>query len=207
MKKTRIPDGAWEEKGVVGSRIEIEGKKLTVLWRGGPVLETRFAAAEEDGKILLVPEENEMRYTPGGKPYGTVTRLEWQDGNILFTEHFPITGESSSLLSPTEKSRYGDVTIVDGEVLPVLKGKWEGEGGYPSFEIRGGVIAADLSKENIRAVRRNWDGKIELVSEDPSHDFVLGLSNIEVLDQNTISVVIPVCDAPRIPILVRRKKG
>ena len=32
--------GAWEERGVIGTRIEIDGDDICVLWRNAPVLET-----------------------------------------------------------------------------------------------------------------------------------------------------------------------
>ena len=46
-------DGAWEERGVIGTRIEIKGDKLTVLWRSGVVLETKFKT-ERDGENIAL---------------------------------------------------------------------------------------------------------------------------------------------------------
>ena len=206
MKKTRIPDGAWEERGVIGTRIEIRKNALTVLWRGAPVLETKYSLVQEGESVLLAPEETGMRYTPDSEPYGTVTRLEWKDGDLLFEEEFPVSGKSSSLLSPTERSRYGDVTLVDREVLPRLQGTWTSTDGFQGFEIRKNEIKSGPRTERIHAARQNWDGAIRLIHEDPSRDGLLDYRDLRVLDDHTLSAMIPVCDAPSFDIFFHREK-
>ena len=53
MKCDKDLNGAYEEPYVIGSRIEIDGSKIIILWRASPVLETSFKIVEEDGRTEL----------------------------------------------------------------------------------------------------------------------------------------------------------
>ena len=55
-------DGAWEEKGVIGIRIEINGSHIVVLWRNSPVLDTKFQLVEGENEKELKLKKNGLRY-------------------------------------------------------------------------------------------------------------------------------------------------
>ena len=127
-------NGAYEERGVIGTRVEIEGKSITVLWRNRPVLETTFKTEETDGGYLLRLEDSGLRNAGDPHVYATVTRVFVHGGTMEFDEEFPISGPSKNRLEKTALTRYGNVTICD-ELLPDLEGTWkEADGsGYWTF--------------------------------------------------------------------------
>lgn len=206
MSGVRIPDGAWEEKYVIGTRLEIKKNVLTVLWMSSPVLTSPFSVATEKEVTLIVPKEREMRYTGDSRPYATLSRLEWRGGEILMEEDFPITGKSEKLLSPTENSRYGNVKIVDGEILPALKGKWKSDDGYHEFEIKKNKLIARGETLSVHAVR-NPSGMTELVHDDPGVRSLLDFSTLQIADPETIFGTIPICDAPAVRIVFKKVRA
>ncbi|MBR7071318.1 MAG: hypothetical protein IKI29_04060 [Clostridia bacterium] len=125
-------NGAWEERGVIGTRIEIDGNKLTVLWRSAPVLETTFRMAQKDGLLELKLKHNGLRYQNDVKNYATIRRIIFADGKLEVTQDFPISGESQEILQKTDRTRYGNYEI-DDSILPQLQGTWKSNDGY--FEI------------------------------------------------------------------------
>ena len=75
--------GAWEEPGVIGTRLEIGRGALTVLWRNAPVLETPYSLRrEEDGRLVLRLRKTGLRYAGAAEDYGAVTALYLLDGKL-----------------------------------------------------------------------------------------------------------------------------
>ncbi len=203
-------NGAWEEPGVIGTRIEIDGTNLTILWRNAPVLETTFRISEKDDGLELIPKENGMAYSTDEKPYATVTRLFWHDGNLEFDELFPISGPSSQTLKKTMNSRYGNVTICD-EVLEELQGRWvEVNGGeYFRISFRGDrMTLTDNGTRAVHAVRPNgyasMAGGVMIIDADPSVYEWRGLGNM-TYDGAVIRLQMFVCDAE--PMFLTFKKA
>ena len=199
-------DGAWEERGVIGTRIEIEGKNLTVLWRNAPVLETTFKVKKtEEGEELLLAH-NGMRYAGTDKDYAEVRGIVVKDGKMRFTEYFPISGKSESFLQKTEQSRYGDYTIVDKEVLPELQGKWRDDSGYHTLEFSGDRLHSDEGTIRVHALRSNAypdSGEYRIVDQDPSKYEVFYYANM-TYRPGRLSAIIPVCDAPSITVYFKK---
>ena len=82
--------GAWEERGVIGDRVEIDGKRITVLWRNMPVLETKYKVEKSDGGYVLVLNETGLRYRSDASNYAELTRVFYKDGSLELTKFFPI---------------------------------------------------------------------------------------------------------------------
>ena len=117
-------EGAWESK-YIGTRIEINENHLIVLHMNRIVLDTTFEILE-DGKIkYLKLQNNGLRYNKDKNDYATIDKLYLKDNQLYFDKTFKIVGAKSEILSKTNNSRYGDVTIVDEEVLPQLQGFWK----------------------------------------------------------------------------------
>ena len=129
LTKNNELNGAWEEPGVIGTRIEISGSRLTVLWRNSPVLETKFSTKKQAGRTDLLPKSRGFRYKSAISDYAELKELYFEDGKLVLIEHFPITGDSETKLEKTDRSRYGDYTIAD-EALNELKGTWIDDHGF-----------------------------------------------------------------------------
>lgn len=208
FKKKSDFDGAWEERGVIGTRIEIEGDRLTVLWRNGPVLETKFKVKKTDEGEELVLAHKGLRYENSDRDYAEVTGIVVKDGKMRFTEYFPISGKSESTLEKTERSRYGDVTIVDREVLPQLQGEWTDDGGYIRIVFSGDTAMYNGDKIKIHAVKSNSSyasGEYRIIDADPSKYEVFFLANMK-FEGGVLSAVIPVCDAPSVTTYFKKVK-
>ena len=93
MKKNYL-NGAYEEEGVIGTRIEIDYPNILVLWRNSPVLKTNF---KMKGNVLVLGE-NELKYENSDSSYGTITSIILKDDKLEFKKNFPVTGESISVL-------------------------------------------------------------------------------------------------------------
>jgi hypothetical protein len=201
-------NGAWEPRGYLGPRLEIQGRKLIRLWRSSPVLETTFTTKTEEGKLRLKLKDTELKYAGSEKPYAVIKDCWFSDGAITLVDDFPITGESTDVLYPTANSRYGDVTLVDRELLPQLEGKWV-SGDISAFLVfRGGVLEfgydeETLRREEIAVVRSNGDGEIRVVSRDPSREEVGMFGPLRYLG-GALHTYIPVCDAPQVNIVFHR---
>ncbi|MBR4656207.1 MAG: hypothetical protein IKO68_06465 [Oscillospiraceae bacterium] len=193
-------NGAWETKGYLGPRIEIRGRKLIRLWRGSPVLETTFTKEKEEGRLRLKLKNTELRYAGSDRSYATVKECWFADGAITLVDDFPITGESTDVLYPTANSRYGNVTLMDREMLPQLAGKWVSEGTSTVLYFRGGTMEfgyedTAMHREEIAVVRNNSDGEIRVIHRDPSRDGVGWFGPLSYRD-GALHTYIPVCDAP-----------
>jgi len=191
----KLLEGAWEERGVIGTRIEIEGKKLTVLWRNAPVLETAYKAVPCEGGIELKLERNGLRYAGSANDYASVTRLFYKEGQLVFDELFPISGPSSTTLTKTENSRYGDYTVTDG-VLKELQGKWIADCG-PELVFKGDTLTMYDRTIRIHVLQSNSEkgsGCYLIVDADPSNYELHGISRLAYRG-GMLSGMIPICDA------------
>ena len=117
-------DGAWKPRDY-GTRIEIDGNHMLILWMNRPQLETTFTVTEEDGKTVLHLEKTGLRERGDQKDYAQITGLWVEDGQMHFVKVFDIAGEKSEVLSPTTESRYGNVTVVTEKELPRIEGVWK----------------------------------------------------------------------------------
>ena len=200
-----VYEGNWDERGVVGTRIEITKRTVTILWRGAPVLETRYKAVKDGEKIRLVLKENGMRYAPTSPAYATVTALFYEDYKLHFHEDFPISGPSEAILEPTENNRYGFYSIEDDKVLPLLQGSWAEEGGYFTLTFQKNRMTSERETTGIHVLRsryRNAPEVYKIVNEDAGkEDLLLDF------DGETIEQTIPICDAPRPMKLIYHKVG
>ena len=189
-------DGAWEEGYVFGKRIEIEGKRITILWRSGPVLETTFRTRNADGGTELVLKKNGLRYAGAASDYASVSRLTYRDGNLTLCEWFPITGASETVMNRTDRSRYGNYDVAN-EVLQELQGRWKDEQGGMTLDIRNNRLTIDGEKTTVCVLRSRSDGRIVVANEDPA---VLGFgpfSRFDYADGFLITHMV-VCDGPTI---------
>ena len=189
-------EGAWEECGVLGTRIEIEGKKLIVLWRGGPVLETTFRAVKKDGVTELVPAHTGMRYQGDSKDYADVVSLTFADGELTFVEHFPITGDSRSVLTKTDYSRYGNCDPTD-ELFPALKGRWKSTDGFWEIVFDGDEMTLNGDKRRFVVLKSRppYDNEYRIADPDPTVGMLHGLYPLEY-HGDTLVTWLEVCDAP-----------
>ncbi|MBR6050002.1 MAG: hypothetical protein IKP68_02215 [Clostridia bacterium] len=201
----RALDGAWEERGVVGSRIEIKKDKLTVLWRGGVVLKTKFKAQQCGEVITLRLAQNGMRYNGAPSDYATVTDIHYDGGVLFFEEDFPITGKSVTKMEKTENSCYGNVDIVDGEVLKRLRGEWHDDG-YHKIVFKGDTLEMNGEKIKIHVVKyKSSNDPYRVIDTDPSKDCVGYFYRMEYLG-DTIAAHLMVCDAPPVVYTFRKVK-
>ena len=67
-------DGAWKPRDY-GTRIEIDGDNILILWMNRPQLETTFTISEEGGKTVLHLEKTGMRERGDKKDYAQITGL------------------------------------------------------------------------------------------------------------------------------------
>lgn len=166
--------GAWEEPGVIGTRLEIEGDRLTVLWRSSPVLVTEFKLDNIlDDEYDLVLKDNKLRYSESEGPYAEITGIRHTGEGLEFTEYFPISGESSALLKKTDNSRYGNYNVRE-DLLPQLEGTWREEGRGAEFTIKNSVFKMYGGSTEITLLepRSAYSNTFKIAAKDPSvHEF------------------------------------
>ena len=206
MLFNRELEGAWEEPGVIGTRIEIEGARITVMWRNAPVLQTTFKKKRRDGGTELILAHAGMRYRGDGKDYAQLRSLFYKDGALEMTEDFPITGENRQTLKKTAQSRYGNYTPVK-EPLKELQGTWQDEEGIFTLTFSGDRLTADGRSTRICLLRSNSDPadsrRFKVADADPARFEVLQFSHMEYTN-GELTAGILVLDAPS-PLLRFRK--
>lgn len=190
--------GNWEEPGIIGSRIEISGDSIVILWQSGVVLTTTFTAEEiPDGTIELHLRQNALCYAHSTQAYATVERLYYEGGRLHYVQNFPITGISEQVLTLTDKSRYGYVTIND-DLLAEVQGTWEDTfTGDRAFTIVGDEMTMDGSTFRIHAAVNRYKNRGEdfaIIHEDPSVHHI-GYFSEMIYRDNQIKAYILVCDA------------
>lgn len=200
-------NGAWEESGVIGSRIEIDGRKITVLWRNAPVLETTFKPETTENGIELRLRSTGMRYAGSAADYARIERLVYKDGCLEFVEFFPISGESRSVLTRTENSRYGNYEIAD-EVLKDLQGVWKAPNSFFELVIRRDELRLNGRTTHVHVLRSKSPyeppGRYLLADRDPSVTEWEGFSRFEY-DGQRLRTRMLVCDAPSIEYVFEKQ--
>ena len=190
-------NGAWEEPGVIGTRVEIEGSSINILWRNSTVLLTTFETAEKDGGVELILKDKGL-CDARPEPYATIQRLFVKDGKMSFVKLFSISGESTEVLKKTDQSRYGDVTVVN-DILPELEGKWSAGSKFNEFSIKDGVLYVYDRKVKLIAVRRSYDGETVIRDEDASkYDF--GMYRFFEYRDSKLYTSMIIYDAPQIQL-------
>lgn len=168
-------NGAWEEKGVIGPRVEIQGNRLVRLWNANIVLETDFETFEEGGKTVLKLVHSGLRDSSSIDPYATIKECYYDGAALVFIDEYRFAGETELRMTPTSNSRYGNVTIVSDEVMPQLQGKWESkytdllfEGSFLS--ISGHGLNKPESVTQVVAVKHNSQDSDEIfiIDKDPA---------------------------------------
>ena len=200
-------EGAWQPDDY-GTRIEITGDTMLILWRNAPVLETKFTVSREDGKYVLHLEKTEQRDARDGRLFAHVTGCWVEDGKMHLLQHFEIAGDDEEILMPTKESRYGDVTLVTEKYLPRIRGLWrtKGGGGW-EIEIVGETLRCrglrdDKWRETIPIVvtRDNDDPeRIRIVHKDPSEEHVSCFFDLKyVKDRLVAHEIIADGDSPKL---------
>ncbi len=198
--------GNWEERGVIGTRIEIIGDNLTVLWRGGPVLDTEFTVEEkEDGSQELKLAKNGLRYEGSSSDYATVTGITFKDGKLVFEEHFPITGPSETVLTRTENNRYGNYEIC-GSMFDWLAGSWIDDSGYNTLAFNNDTVTVNGEKIKFVVLKPRWSekGEYEIRDANASRGLPGGLSSLKT-EGDRLTGRINVCDGPSIYLTFNKK--
>ena len=100
----------------------------------------------------------------------------------------------------TENNRYGNVTLVTGELLPLVQGSWKSDMlGVPlRFE---GDYLVGLTKTRIVGLKRNYEqgGRIYIADADPARSNIEGFYNMYI-ENGRLFATVDVCDAPSIVI-------
>ncbi|MBS7263407.1 MAG: hypothetical protein KIG36_07355 [Eubacteriales bacterium] len=196
-------NGAWEEKGVIGTRLEIDEPNLLVLWRNTPVLKTRFKRKKDGAAVELVLANKGMRYPQAYSDYAQLKSLIYRDGKLEMTEEFPITGESRATLSKTDNTRFGAYDIAD-ELLPQLRGTWKDEKEWFTVTFEGDKMIHNGHDTRIHILRSRYDGRLLVADQDPSHYELEGISRFEY-DGTTLRANLLICDAPPTYVVLTKK--
>ena len=204
-------NGAWEPKGYLGPRVEIEGNKLIRLWKNHPVLETEFESKELSDRTGLMLKNRELCYSGSDKPYAVIKECYYQNGALVLVDDFPITGESRDELYKTGNSRYGNVTFEDEIVLPQIAGEWQCEGSGLCMAFNGNRMkfgyAGSLNDEaEIIAVHYRYDaeGIYYIVDQNPAREGV-GMFGRICYRGGEIRTYIPICDASPAELVFRKQ--
>ena len=105
MEYEAVLQGNWEERGVIGSRIEISGSGIVFLWQGGEVLKTVFTAEKHDDVIELKLKENGLRYASAQSDYASVERVFYENGRLHYIKNFPITAVIANAAAATPNAQ------------------------------------------------------------------------------------------------------
>lgn len=204
-------DGAWEESSVKGPRVEIEGNKLTRLWMSAPVLETMFTTYEENGKIVFKLEHDGLRNAGSLDPYAVMKECYFDGTALVLVDDYRFSGISETKLYPSTHSRYGNVNLVNEEMLPILKGRWESK--YYDLVFEGSTLNIcgheqgqhDYAVEIVTARTIGCDnGDVKILNKDPAVQEIESFCSL-VYNGETITGCIPVCDDSPIIVTFTKK--
>ena len=200
-----VLNGAWEEPGVIGIRIEIDEPNITVLWRNAPVLMTKFQRHETKEGIELILHQTGLRYEQATSDYATLTKLFYHDGKLEMVEEFPITGTSSCTLQKTENSRYGNYLIVD-EQLEQLEGEWESEDKIYQLQFHKDVVILEGRTCPIHMLQAKGQrgGRYRIVDQDSSHYELPSFYSLEY-ENGVIYAQEKILDAKPVVIVFHKK--
>ena len=197
-------DGAWKPRDY-GTRIEIDGENILILWMNRPQLKTTFTVTEEDGKTVLHLEQTGLRERGDQKDYAQITGLWVEDGQMHFVKVFDVAGEKSEVLSPTTESRYGNVTVVTEKELPRIEGVWKTKDRMDyTLKIEGEKISCwRFAKHEwegpveFAVIHENWEtdpDKFTIRPKNPAVDYFRGFTTFDYRD-GKLHTQIPVYDA------------
>ena len=196
-------DGAWKPRDY-GTRIEIDGENILILWMNRPQLKTTFTVTEEDGKTVLHLEKTGLRERGDQKDYAQITGLWVEDGQMHFVKVFDVAGEKSEVLSPTTESRYGNVTVVTEKELPRIEGVWKTKDRMDyTLKIEGEKISWRFAKYEwespveFAVIHENWEkdpDKFKIRPKNPAVDYFRGFTTFDYRD-GKLHTEIPVYDA------------
>lgn len=206
MKKESELNGAWEEPGVIGTRIEIAEPNVIILWRNAPVLVTRFKRVLVENGFELQLQENGLRYENAPSDYASVTKLFYHDNTLEMIKQFPISGESVSTLRKTENSRYGNYDIVD-EILEELKGTWKDEAGYYELTFSKDVLKNRNQKIKIHVLKSKSEGTqnldYKIVDQEASHYELFNFMTLQYTNGVLIGKIM-VFDAKPMEVILKK---
>ena len=196
-------DGAWKPRDY-GTRIEIDGETILILWMNRPQLETTFTVTEEGGKTVLHLEKTGLRERGDQKDYAQITGLWVEDGQMHFVKVFDVAGEKSEVLSPTTESRYGNVTVVTEKELSRIEGVWKTKDRMDyTLKIEGEKISWRFAKYEwegpveFAVIHENWEtdpDKFKIRPKNPAVDYFRGFTTFDYRD-GKLHTEIPVYDA------------
>ena len=210
MDIKKMLEGNWEERGVIGTRIEIEGSEIIFLWRSSHVLTTTFKTdLQPDGRIILKLKKNGLRYEYGSD-YATVEELYFLEGKLHCIKNFPISGISEDILMPTDNSRYGNV-IIDDKLLDTVQGKWFDKDKFTEIEISGDTLKYRDQKTRIHAVvNRNGSSirgeDFKIVDQNAVVDRMFCFEELYCINGSLTGFVL-VCDVGMIEVPLYRSDG
>ena len=213
MKQPHELNGAWEERGVIGTRVEIEncnGKKgdIIVLWRNAPVLRTSFRLTPDGDRLALDLKARGLRYEKSASDYAQIISLSYENGTLTMTKNFPFSGEDTERLTKTSYSRYGNYTIRK-DMLPALQGLWVDDREWLKIRITGDTLEVnDGYRTKIHVMHSNQagepEGRFYLFDQDPSVDSFQGFSRF-IFCGGALATQMMVCDAPAVPVILHKQ--
>ena len=197
-------DGAYEPSHI-GPRVEIEGDRIIILWRGAPALETTFTVAMQGERAVLSLAENGLCNPTDSEPYAYITEIFFEDGSLTVTKDYRFSGSDTDVYEKTTNSRYGNVTIVTDELLPLIQGSWSDENGFISLTIEGDTLICDKERVQIIGVRYNYESgeRLYIRDADPSRESIAHQRAI-YFEGGELHTVIDVCDAPSMEFTLKR---
>ena len=192
-------DGAWEETGVIGPRLEIDGDKVIFLWQASVVLETTFKTIQEGGKTVLKLEHNGLRSEGSLDPYAVIKEFYFNGTALVTVTDFRFSGVCETKFHLTNHSRYGNVTLVNDEYLPQLSGVWESK--YTDLIFEGdklsichhGITKPERELTIVCARRNNAQCKVDILDKDPSKHNIGEFYSV-VFSGGKLTACIDVCD-------------
>ena len=203
-------EGAWQPDDY-GTRVEIKGDTMLVLWRNVPVLETKFSVSHEGKKYVLQLEKTEMKDPKRSGTGARITECWVEDGKMHLRQHFEISGDDEEILEKTEESRYGAVKVVSDEMLPRLRGQWrcDADGGW-ELKISGETLqcrwrGGEWEQPVPIAVVRDIENpkRIRVVHKDPAEEELPPFRPFRYVDGKLVTRVIVTDKTP--PELVFEK--
>ncbi len=201
-------NGAWEEPGVIGRRIEIDSDKIVILWRGSPVLETKFRSVKREDYSTLYLQQNGLRYKNANYEYAQIKEIKFINDTLEIKEQFPISGESKATLKKTSNTRYGDYDI-DDSILEEIKGIWKSQDGYFEIKINNDELSLNGKKTNIHILRSRSEyepsNRYIIADVDPSVDGFQGFTRF-IYENGILSTTMIVLDAGTIEYIFQKVK-
>ena len=198
-------NGAWEERGVIGTRIEIYNKEISIFWQNIEVNSTTYVLQKEDEKLILKLKNNELKHKDG-RVYAIVEEISYNNGKLSFIKNFPITGKNEEVLSKTENSRYGNYEICD-DILKEIKGVWTDGSEYMQIEIKNNVLKINGTTQKIHVLKSKsaYDNEYKIVDIDPSVSSIGSFSKLLYKDGKIIAQIF-VCDVGMESIELYKRK-